>query len=227
VPNKIRIVCATRGTAEEFHAKAALGRSLGLRRIQGLEVRLFPCNTEGLARVYNRAIDESRSDPAILVFAHDDVFFTDFYWTREILESIKVFDITGVAGNKRRGPKQPSWFHVDERFTPDDPSNLSGIVGHGDGFPTKLDIFGAPMQRVKLLDGVILWCTSNLLHDQSLRFDERFDFHFYDQDFCRVAEKRQLELGTWPFSIVHESAGSFGNESWQRGYRAYLDKWRD
>jgi GT2 family glycosyltransferase len=228
IPNKIRVVCATRETAERFPTDTALGRSLSLRRFQGLETRLFASNSTGLSRVYNVAIEESRKDPAVLVFAHDDIYLTDFYWTREILGGIKSFDVVGVAGNKRRVPRQPSWLFVDEQFTPDDEANLSGIVGHGEGFPpANLSVFGPPMQRVVQLDGLILWSNSAVLHKASLRFDERFDFHFYDLDFCREAQKRGLILGTWPLSVVHRSAGNYSGAAWEDAFRVYQRKWGD
>jgi hypothetical protein len=79
---------------------------------------------------------------------------------------------------------------------------------------------------VKLLDGVLLAAHSETLISKNLRFDERFDFHFYDLDFCRQAEAKHLRLGTWPLSLIHESAGQFGSPAWREAYAKYLDKWK-
>ena len=67
---KFRIVCGTRMTQPDFFSNAALGRSLSLYRYSGVEVRLFANNREGLPRIYNTALREAQSDPAIMVFVH-------------------------------------------------------------------------------------------------------------------------------------------------------------
>ena len=133
-----------------------------------------------------------------------------------------------MAGNKRRVPKQPSWAFIDDKLTWDGSENLSGFVGHGKGIPDyRLSIFGQPCQEVKLLDGLFIACYSKTLLSNNIRFDECFDFHFYDLDLCRQAEKKGLKMGTWPISVVHESGGAFGNKAWKAGYSKYLEKWLD
>jgi hypothetical protein len=48
VPQKIRIVCATRAGREEFSTRTALGRSLTIFRFPVVELKLFDNNTLGL-----------------------------------------------------------------------------------------------------------------------------------------------------------------------------------
>jgi hypothetical protein len=67
---------------------------------------------------------------------------------------------------------------------------------------------------------------SEMLLANDLHFDERFDFNFYDLDFCREAEVRKLRMGTCTVSVVHESPGNFDTPSWRSGYQKYLDKWK-
>lgn len=225
---KVRIVCATRENRDDFFARTALGRSLTLHRPPAVEVRLFPENDRGLPAIYNTAIDESAKDGAILLFMHDDLHLCDFHWAEKVRQGLAAFDIIGLAGNRRRVARQPGWLFVDERLTPDSREHLSGAVGHGRGLPLDtIDVFGPSSQQVKLLDGLFLAVRSETLHAKSLRFDERFDFHFYDLDFCRQAEQAGLRMGTWPISVVHESSGGFVGEAWNRGYESYLDKWGD
>ncbi len=227
-PRRIRIVCATREGREAFFSNTPLGRSLKLRRPPDVDVRLFPRNVAGLPSVYNTAIDESSEEGAILLFVHDDVHLWDFHWADRLREGLRAFDIVGLAGNRRRVPRQPGWMFLDEKLTRDRRENLSGIVGHGrDSSVTSVDEFGPCGQEVKLLDGVFLAASSETLRTNALRFDERFDFHFYDLDFCRQVERARLRMGTWPISVVHESGGNFGSESWYRGYERYLEKWQD
>jgi GT2 family glycosyltransferase len=223
---KIRFVCATRATQEDFFARSALGRSLSFSRFADVETRLFPNNTTGLPILYNIALREAATDPAILVFAHDDIHICDFFWANSVVGGLKHFDILGLAGNKRRVPNQPGWLFIDANLTRDSAENLSGVVGHGTGFPpADVTVFGPPYQEVKLLDGLILIARSETLLSKGINFDERFDFHFYDMDFCRQAELQNLRMGTWSVSVVHESLGAFGTPSWQAAYRLYLEKW--
>jgi Glycosyltransferase like family len=224
---RVRVVCATRESKESFRS-TALGRSLALYPMPILQLRLFDRNTRGLPAVYNEAILEARSDPALLVFVHDDVYLADFYWVDYLLQALSIFDVVGVAGNRRRVPWQPSWCFINEQFETDKPENLSGVVAHGRGFPPEaISYYGPSRQPVKLLDGLFLAARSETLLSKGLRFDERFDFHFYDLDFCRQAEALNLRMGTWSISLIHESGGAFGSPGWRAGYAKYLDKWRE
>lgn len=218
IPKRLRVVSATRG---QFH-QTALGRSLALLQIPQVELRLYPDNSMGLPTLYNRAIAESAADPAILMFVHDDVHLCDFFWIDRIVAALRLFDIVGVAGNKRRVPNQANWPDTKSGAQKD----LSGIVGYGNGFPPiSLSAYGEPLQEVKLLDGLLLACVSTTLIASGIRFDEQFAFHFYDLDFCRQAEVKGLRMGTCDLSVVHESSGDYGGREWSVAYNQYLRKW--
>lgn len=227
-PATIRVICATREDRDGFFSSTALGRSLSLHRPDAVQVRLFPRNAQGLSTVYNTAIAESSRAPVIMLFIHDDVHLCDFHWADNLRTALRRFDLVGLAGNRRRVPRQPGWGHLDEKFRKDNRGNLSGTVAHGTGFPAEtIDVFGPSSQRVVLLDGLFLAVRSETLQAKSLRFDERFDFHFYDLDLCRQADQAGLTMGTWPISVVHESKGGYASDGWQRGYETYLEKWGD
>lgn len=222
---KIRLVIATRQNEKDFYLKTATGRSLFFKP-SFIDLRLFTNNKEGLPSLYNKVIKDSRNDPATIIFAHDDLHILDFFWCSRIKEGLKNFDVIGLAGNKRRVPKQPSWAFIDDKFTWDNFDNLSGVVGHGSGFPpSNLSIFGTPRQKVKLLDGLLLAVESETLIKNELFFDEQFNFHFYDLDFCRQAEQKNISLGTWDLALIHESGGNFGSADWSVAYQKYLSKW--
>ncbi len=225
---KFRFVCATRASAQQFPERTALGRSLApFLQGPGVELKLFADNRRGLPSLYNEAIREAASDPAILIFIHDDIHLCDFFWPVHMAMGLRALDVLGLAGNVRRVPRQPSWVFIDESWTRDAPENLSGIVAHGKGFPPEIvNAYGPTMRQVKLLDGLFLAVRSETLLAQRIEFDERFDFHFYDMDFCRQAEAAQLRLGTWPISVIHESGGNFDSPGWRAGYARYLEKWR-
>jgi GT2 family glycosyltransferase len=222
----IRLVCGTRCDEAQFVTDSALGRSLKLYDyVPGQQLLLFDNNRTGLSTIYNRAIDHAKENPAILVFIHDDISICDFHWIDRIREGLKSFDVLGLAGNTRRMPRQPSW-----AFTPemkwDQREFLSGTVGHGNGFPANVvSYFGPAGQSCKLLDGLLLAADSERLVQGGLRFDEQFDFHFYDLDFCRQAELKGVSMGTWPISVVHQSGGAYGKPDWRAAYERYLRKY--
>jgi hypothetical protein len=222
----IKFVVATRESADNFYSATATGKSLKLFSESDLKLALYPNNTRGLSEIYNLEIEKAKSDPTILVFAHDDLHLLDFFWKQQIFNGLNNFGFVGVAGNKRRQPFQPSWAFVDEKFTWDDPQYLSGVVGHGDSFPpSNISYFGPPFQEVKLLDGLILAAYSDTLIKNHMFFDELFKFHFYDLDFCRQAEIRGISMGTIPLSLIHESGGNFGSVDWRQAYENYFLKW--
>lgn len=182
---QIVIVSATRNNEPDFYTKSALGRSISQSYANfPIKMKVFFNNTRPLPDCYNDAIKDSDADD-ILVFIHDDVFLIDFYWVDKLNWGFSNFDILGVAGNKRRIPRQPGWAFVDTNFKWDDSSNLSGVVGHGNGFPCQISGFGPPGQACKLMDGVLLSAKKSTLVKHQIHFDARFDFHFYDMDFCR------------------------------------------
>jgi GT2 family glycosyltransferase len=223
---KIRFVVATREDKSSFFTQTATGRSLAAYKFPFVQLILAPNNKQGLPVIYNRAIELARADPSIMVFAHDDLHLCDFFWANKMAAALKRFDIVGLAGNKRRVPNQPSWAFVNANLQWDERAHLSGVVGHGAGFPPKkICTYGPSGQEVKLLDGLMLVAHSETLIRHRLQFDEQFPFHFYDMDLCRQAEAQGVKMGTWPISVVHESAGNFRSESWQQGYAQYLKKW--
>jgi hypothetical protein len=225
----IRVVCATRQPRNKFLTQTLLGNSVSnYIQVSKAEVRLYAENSSGLSKVYNQAIEESISKPAILVFVHDDVLLCDFFWGDRIRDGLSKFDIIGIAGNTRRLGNQPSWAYFDKSLTWDDPANLSGAFASPcDQLPLSrsLKLLGPPGQECKILDGVLLAVNSETLNQSHLRFDENFDFHFYDVDFCRQAESKNLKMGTIPLSIGHESAGNFNSDSWKKAYSTYCSKW--
>jgi hypothetical protein len=223
----VTIVSATRFNEADFFERAALGRSLRTYAAFGVKSRIFFENRRGLGACYNEAVAEIGNEEEIIVFVHDDVTLADFFWVDKLLLGFSKFDVLGLAGNKRRIARQPSWAFIDDNFTWDDRSNLSGIVGHGHGFPCELNVYGDVMQPLKLLDGLLLAVKKKTFTRSGVRFDEQFKFHFYDMDICRQFEANNISMGTVPLGAIHASGGAFGDAEWRDGYRTYLEKWRD
>ena len=228
----INVVVGSRLDRESFFKESLLGRTL-IRRPETTKYHLFLDNRTGLSKIYNLAVAEEEDPNRIFVFIHDDVMITDLFWEERVCKALETFDVVGVAGTTVRHPKQPSWIFksidlASNTLAREDLANLSGRVGHGDGFPPKnVSRYGPVPLSVKLLDGVMLCVKGKTLLDHALRFDEQFDFHFYDLDFCRQAEKLGLRCGTFDLSLIHKSGGNFGSEAWRKGYQSYLAKWND
>jgi GT2 family glycosyltransferase len=223
----IEIVSATRLSEDEFWDKSALGQSLQrLAFDDRILTRLRYSNRLGLPEIYNAAIDK-RSDNDILVFVHDDIWIEDFFFADRLIAGLERYDVIGIAGNRRRLPGQPAWPFVDRQFTWDDKANLSGAVAHGREPFGSVTHYGPAPADCELLDGVLLAAKKSVLLSSQTRFDTRFDFHFYDLDFCRTARQNGLRLGTWPISIGHQSGGSFGSPPWADKHRVYFEKWQD
>lgn len=223
----ITLISATRLSQADFFERAALGRSLRTYAAFGIKARVFYENRRGLGACYNQAIDEIDNPEEILVFVHDDVTLADFFWVDKLLLGLQKFEVIGLAGNKRRVARQPAWAFVDDKFTWDARENLSGIVGHGDGFPCSLSVYGEVWQPLKLIDGVLIATRKKTLIAHDIRFDEKFRFHFYDMDICRQFEAKNVSVGAAPLGVIHESGGAFGGPDWRMGYQTYLEKWVD
>jgi GT2 family glycosyltransferase len=175
--------------------------------------------------VYNQFIAEQYREHDA-VFLHDDIWLDDIFIASQIRAGLEKFDVIGLAGNKVLHPDAPAWTSRDDAMQWDW-ENLSGIVCHGDlpfGAPR---IFGSVPARVQLLDGVLIAARISSLLDAGIRFDERFDFHFYDLDFSRQANAAGLSVGTWPISITHVSNGTFVSDAWKRGLELYRGKWKN
>ena len=222
---KIEVISATRLSKEEFGKRSALG--ISLRRLGNdprLVSRIFCANRQGLPGIFNKRI-QSDDDRDILVFIHDDVWIDDYFFFDRIVEGLERFDVIGLAGNRRRVPNQPNWAFIDQKFTWDEKRNLSGSVAHGKRPFGGVNVFGPTPAACELIDGVLMATKKATLKANNITFDRRFDFHFYDMDFCRSVRQKGLSIGTWPICITHQSGGNFASQQWLKMYESYMEKW--
>lgn len=225
----ITIVCGTRHSAHDFAEKTPLGASLKrLAFDKRINARIAFGGNPGLPVVYNKAL-QAPDVAEILVFIHCDVWIDDCFFADRVVDALRAFDIIGVAGNRRRVARQPSWLFgapgPDNVFGKDR-ENHSGAVAHATTPCGPVDYFGPTPAECELLDGVFLAARRDTLRNAAIGFDERFDFHFYDMDFCRSARAAGLTLGCWAIAITHASVGpGLGKPDWRRNYRKYLEKW--
>jgi GT2 family glycosyltransferase len=220
------LVSATRRSEKDFWNRSPLGLSLRRFAPDGrLVAHVAFANQRGLPDIYNSRIAAAGGDD-LLVFVHDDVWIDDYFLVDRVIEALRTYDVIGVAGNRRRVPGQPAWIFADMTWTYDR-ANLSGAVAHGDHPFGPVSWYGPAPADCELLDGVLIAARAAALKEKEVLFDPRFDFHFYDMDFCRTARERGLRLGTWPICVTHRSSGSFGKGPWTQRLRTYKEKWGD
>jgi GT2 family glycosyltransferase len=188
-----------------------------------LRLGLIEGNQRGLPEVYNQFIDESFREQE-LVFLHDDVWIDDLFLSDRIRSALGVYDVVGLAGNTRLLPGAPSWSVRNDQMERD-LGYVSGVVCHGPQPFGEPAVFGPVPAAVELLDGVLLAARAGTLLDAGVRFDERFDFHFYDLDFSRSARAAKLRVGTWPIAVTHVSGGGFESAAWKHDLELYREKW--
>ena len=220
-------VTATRKSLQDFE-KSPLGQSLlRIAFDESLDLTLVGSteNKLGLPAVYNKVITEQyRGHEA--VFLHDDVWLDDIFAPERLRDGLRQFDVIGLAGNRVLHPDAPTWLFKDDSMQSDS-GNLSGLVCHGASPFGRASYYGSLPACVQLLDGVLIAARISSLLDAGIRFDERFDFHFYDLDFSRQANAAGLKVGTWPLSITHASVGALGSDDWKRGLELYRNKWQN
>jgi hypothetical protein len=233
----IRVVCATQvKTEDEFWSTTLLGTSLGklsgdLRPKVSIKLDNGGNGRVGLSRLYNLFL-QPRYQDEVALFVHDDVSIDDWYFTRRLWEALAHFDVIGVAGNADPDFAEPSWCRAWNRERYADgwqpAKNLSGNIAHrtADMSRGAISRFGPSSRRCRLLDGVFLAVKVREALRAEVRFDEQFEFHLYDLDFCRAADAAGLRLGTWPIAITHGSEGQgYGSEAWSKAAGRYLAKW--
>ena len=223
---EIMLVCATRMSREEFKRSAPLATSIKQLRATPKKVsaRIAYQNRHGLGTIYNRYLRAPYADK-ILVFVHDDVRIEDLFLAEKLNEALKTFDVIGLAGNREPDPDYPSWY--DQRRP------LTGCVAHVVAQPGAkkqetvfVSSYGPTPEECGLLDGLFLAVNTERIISASVKFDERFEFHFYDLDFSRSCVRKGLRLGTWPIWVVHESGGSFNSPQWKKAAKLFGDKWQ-
>jgi hypothetical protein len=160
-------------------------------------------NRAGLPSIYNAALDAMDADETA-VFVHDDVVLYDFFLPLRLHDSLRCFDVIGSVGNAKPAANHCSWYLRlpvgQDTIVTDQPNEagdgVSRAINHL--FPTRdlFSNFDPPPRRVALLDGLFLAARVSTLRRRGVRFDEKFDFHFYDLNFSRTCVSRGLKIST-------------------------------
>jgi hypothetical protein len=229
----IHFICATPWDAGEFMRRSTLYQYVDMldRLRRGtVQSHVFHENTKGLGAVYNGAIDffaqEIETDPGkILVFLHHDVQVDDINLPAKLMQS--KFDIIGLAGAVQLHRVSPIlWHHIPAHSGDTPQKNWSGAVAHrgpnGDVWQTPFGIFG---KSCEVIDGLFIAVKLKRLIETGVRFDEQFDFHFYDLDFCLTAREAGLTIGTEAVWVIHEGLGEWDVPEWHANEERFMKKW--
>lgn len=174
------------------------------------KVNIIFNNKQGLSDIYNHFLIEENRDKHI-IFVHDDVLLEDAFMFEKLEDAHKTYDIVGLAGNKNCVVKSPALWHLmsyTEGNRWNNQGDLRGFVSHifPDG-KSNMSYFGNSPDSVKLLDGLFLSVSVSSTLDRGVKFDEDFDFHFYDLAFSIRAINAGLKLGVCPIFVRHYGLG--------------------
>jgi GT2 family glycosyltransferase len=208
-------VSCTTGVKEQSRLWPALLR-LGIG-----EYRFIENNRRGLPACYNEALAEFAGRDQILVFVHDDVTVADTFVREKLNQAMNAFNIVGLVGASCFSLNVPNDRYPWGVWPAE---HRSGSVEHEIPQGAVWSSFGPTPRRCVILDGLFL--AIDMLRIGNVRFDERFDFHLYDLDFCLTAHLAGLVLGTTNIYVNHASIGDFQAASYQQASQWFRQKWQ-
>lgn len=214
----ILFVSATRSTKKDTDLYKTF-EQLGIH-----DYHFFENNSRGLPEIYNSILDERRGRDEVVVFAHDDVAVMDALFKEKLNRAITEHrcSIVGLAGSAyfENNPTHPvtNWQRGDR-------AAWSGTVAHRqpDGSASPSHYGPAPRPCV-VIDGLFIAVDNASIRD--IRFDQRFNFHFYDLDFCLAAHRAGLLIGSVDINVVHRSDGTTNLNSFKTQQNIFREKWK-
>jgi len=179
-------------------------------------------NTTGLSARYNRYLQSQNVDK-IVVFVHDDVILnlSIAALRRELNAAHKRFDVVGLAGATRTSLSRPTLWHIMQK-------GASGSVGHAINGLFQMTHYGPTPAQCITVDGLFISVNVDSILKKEHKFDEQFNFHHYDIDFCIQADKKGLKIGTWPIWVTHLSPGltSLEKADWKKSDELFCKKYQ-
>lgn len=218
------IVSATKYSKQDFEEKSLLYKSLNkLSQFnKNFETEIYYDNTNSLSKIYNNSIKTNKYD--MFIFVHDDVLIEDMFLFEKLEEASKQFKMIGLAGSQKfklHNEGTLMWLQNDNR------QQCSGSVAHFHNNEYFVSCYGASKKKCLVMDGLFLAVDAKTIYDNNILFDEQFDFHFYDLDICLQFFSKKIPIGTWPISVFHKSAGSYGNKDFAPMQQKFVSKWKN
>lgn len=143
----------------------------------------------------------------VVVFLHDDIILNDCMIYEKLVEAKnRGMDVVGVAGGKGWVPppdRSAHWGWTSASRS----CGMAGIVNHvspeGKLFASH---YGETPTRTLTVDGCFMVFMNKAL-DKGLRFNQKYDFDFYDMALSMDAYKLGLKTGVEPVLLTHLSRG--------------------
>ncbi|MBL8827353.1 MAG: hypothetical protein JNM18_10295 [Planctomycetaceae bacterium] len=186
--------------------------------------RFYEQNRTGLSTIYNQILNERAGRDEVVVFVHDDVTIGDLFIQEKLTAAVGPlgYAIVGLAGtssfNLMLDKPVTMWLQPPQQA-------LSGAVEHAAGeHANHWSAYGPTPRRCVVMDGLFLGV--DMLKIGGVRFDEQFEFHFYDLDFCLTAHRAGLALGTQNIYVNHQSGGSYNSAAFAATQEKFRAKWR-
>ncbi|MGI9316899.1 MAG: glycosyltransferase, partial [bacterium] len=170
----------------------------------------------GLAQAYNLGGIQATSD--VIVFVHDDVFFTTKNWGSILLSKFKQstqLGMIGLAGTAYLQSRHPYWVASKAPF-------IHGrVIHHGNQLRLSRYSGREQDQPVVAIDGLMMAVRRKVFAQH--QFDPKtFDgFHFYDLDFSLRVSETDPVIVTQDILVKHLSSGRF-DQVWEK----YRDRFR-
>lgn len=204
---------------EEFWNKSKAAKYLN--KFSTAEKVFIYDNKDGLSKVYNKFLTKEYKDYKI-IFVHDDVIIEDLFLEEKLDKLFAEFDIVGLAGSKSCDitAKYPAWHLMAPR------TDFVGEVAHSKDDEVWSSIFGPAKSRALVIDGLFIAVNVAKALEKGLKFDEQFNFHHYDIDFCLTANKKKIKIGVGPIRVVHFGLGdSMQTQEWVDSGELFKKKW--
>ena len=155
---------------------------------------------------------------------HDDVEVHDAFFADKLVKAHEQYDVVGLAGTRTMNLQSPAlWHHMSK----DIKSDGCGFVSHY--FPDKglnSAFFGYSPSKALLIDGLFISVDMKKIRDTKCKFDEEFDFHFYDLAFSLQCYLHDVSVGVWPIFVVHYGLGE-PDKNWKELETKFLSKYTD
>jgi hypothetical protein len=87
-------------------------------------------------------------------------------------------------------------------------------------------VYGPWPRRCTVIDGLFIAVNIEKALERKFKFDEDFNFHFYDISSCLIANQCNMTIGTYPISVVHQGLGdSAMSDNWKKERDKFIKKW--
>jgi len=221
----IKFVIARNKDDKEIYEKY-IGKYFSNRETVSYDVFDKEGETLTLTKKYNDAIEhikDSLNDNDIVIFVHNDVEILDkcFEEKVEMVFSNPKIGLLGVIGCLEYKENCMWWANepdklvghiVQEHSNNEETHLIKGNIGYSD--------------NVICCDGLMLMIRGKILKD-GMRFDEQFDFNFYDISFCLdMLINTEYKVAVADILVKHKSEGLGSlTDEWKIGKEKLIQKY--